>query len=95
MLTVSVSYLLHSFILHFPFLACERVLKSGIIAGIHNQLTHFAKFAFSWHSKQRGIKEGMILSQIFFSLIPKDSRFNFLLQIDLMNIVCLHIHKAC
>lgn len=76
-------YLLHSFVLHFSFLACQRVLKSGIIASIHNQLTHFTKFAFSWYSKQRGIKEGVVLSQIFFSLIPKDSKFNFSLQVDL------------
>jgi hypothetical protein len=77
------NYLLHSFVLHFSFLACQRVLKSGIIASIYNQLTHFTEFAFSWYSKQRGIKEGVVLSQIFFSLIPKDSKFNISLQIDL------------
>jgi hypothetical protein len=75
--TVLHNYLLHSFVLHFPFLACEWILKSGIIAGIHNQLTHFAKFAFSWNSKERGIKKGVVFPQIFFSLISKHKKYYF------------------
>jgi hypothetical protein len=72
------SYLLQSFVLHFPFLASEWILKSGIISGIHDQLTKFAELAFPWYSKQWSVKEGVVLSQVLFPLIPEGQEVSFL-----------------
>lgn len=48
--------LLKALVLHFTFLARERVSQSSIVASIHNRFTGQPKFTFSWHYKQWGVK---------------------------------------
>lgn len=62
-------YLLQTLVLHFSFLARQRILQSRVVPRIDEQLAIFPEFTFARYREQRRVEERMVLSQIIFALI--------------------------
>lgn len=64
-------HLLEAFVVHFSFIASDRVPQASIVSGVYYGAAYLPEARFSWHYKQRCIEQRMILTQILFSLVTK------------------------
>lgn len=67
-------YLLQTLVLHFPFLARQRIFESRVVSRVNEQLTNLAEFTFTRHHEQRRVKERMVLPQIVLTLVSDSSQ---------------------
>lgn len=67
-------HLLQAFILDLALLAGQRILESGIVAGMHDLLANLPEATLARHQKERCIEEWMILAQILLPLIAPHLR---------------------
>jgi len=64
-------YLLYLFVLADDLLAGDWIMLDAVISSVHNELAERTETAVTTDSKQRSVKERMILTEIIFTLRPK------------------------